>query len=73
MKRCVTRVTRVTCGCFAVEKLRVVKVKSWDELPEILEPGVYNVDGEVHVIEEDVPKKAILRALKYRREGKTLL
>ncbi len=56
-----------------MEKLRVVKVKSWDELPEILEPGVYNVDGEVHVIEEDVPKKAILRALKYKCEGKTLL
>jgi len=24
---------------------RVVRVKSWSELPETLEPGVYEVDG----------------------------
>ena len=54
------------------ERIRVVKVRSWDELPEILEPGIYNVNGETHVIEEEVPKKVILRALKYKRAGKTL-
>lgn len=56
-----------------MRELKVVKVRSWDELPEILEPGVYNIDGEIHVIEEDVPKIAILRALKYKKQGKTLI
>ncbi len=56
-----------------MKEVKIIKVRSWDELPEILEPGVYDVDGEIHVIEEDVPKKAILRALKYRKQGKTLI
>jgi len=56
-----------------VEKLKVVKVKSWDELPDILEPGVYNVNGETITIEEDVPKEVVIQALEYKRKGKTLL
>ena len=56
-----------------MEKLKVVKVKSWDELPDILEPGVYNVNGETITIEEDVPKEVVIQALEYKRKGKTLL
>ncbi len=54
-------------------ELKIVKAHSWEDLPEILEPGIYNINGEIHVIEEDVPKKAILRALKYKKQGKTLI
>jgi len=32
----------------------VIKVKSWDELPDILKPGVYIVDRvKIRVYEED--------------------
>ena len=53
-----------------MEKLKVVKVKSWDELPEILEPGVYNVNGETITVEEDVSKEVVIQALEYKRKGK---
>ena len=56
-----------------MEKVKVVKAKSWRDLPEILEPGIYNVGGETYTIEEDVPKRVILRALKYKKAGKTLI
>lgn len=56
-----------------MRELKIIKVRSWDELPDILEPGVYNIEGETHIIEEEVPKKVILRALKYKRAGKTLI
>ncbi len=29
-----------------VQKLRVIQVDSWDDLPEVLEPGVYIVRGK---------------------------
>lgn len=60
-------------GCLGGGKKRVVIAASWDELPDVLEPGVYIVGGEVHTIEEDAPKEAVARALKYKRMGKTLL
>jgi hypothetical protein len=60
-------------GEFRLEKLKVIKAKSWDELPEILKPGIYNVNGDVHIIEEEVPKEVIIRALKYKEKGKTLI
>lgn len=56
-----------------MEKVKVVKARSWKDLPEILEPGIYNVSGETYTIEEDVPKKVVLRTLKYKKAGKTLI
>ncbi len=56
-----------------MERVKIVKAKSWEELPEILEPGIYNVGGETYIIEGGIPKKVILRALKYKKVGKTLI
>ena len=36
------------------KKVRVVKVRSWRDLPEVLKPGVYIVDGvRIKVYEEE--------------------
>lgn len=58
---------------YGMECIKIIKAKSWDELPETLEPGVYNVGGEIFTVLEDVPKEAIIRALKYKKMGKTLV
>jgi len=39
------------------KQLRVVKAKSWSELPEILEPGEYHVSGEKFIVYEPVEKE----------------
>jgi len=36
------------------QKTRVVRAKSWEELPEVLEPGVYEVYGERFTIVEPI-------------------
>ena len=41
---------------------RVVTVKSWDELPRVLESGVYIVDGERILVRERVPRDVLKRA-----------
>ncbi|NPA05450.1 MAG: hypothetical protein GXO09_05090 [Crenarchaeota archaeon] len=41
--------------------LKIVKVKSWDELPEILEPGEYEVDGVRITIAEALPREVVER------------
>ncbi|MEB3778630.1 MAG: hypothetical protein GSR85_00135 [Desulfurococcales archaeon] len=43
---------------------KVVRVKSWSELPETLEPGVYYVDGERHTIKARVRREDLLKALR---------
>ncbi len=43
---------------------RVVRAKSWSELPEILEPGTYYVDGSKFVIHEPVEKEFWMMAVK---------
>ncbi len=44
-------------------KARVVRVGRWTELPEVLEPGVYIVDGEEIVVRERVSRDALKRTL----------
>ena len=39
---------------------RVVKARSWNELPEILEPGEYHVDGVRITIREPVEKDEVM-------------
>ena len=38
------------------QKTRVVRAKSWEELPEVLEPGVYEVNGEMFTIVEPIER-----------------
>ena len=45
------------------QKARVVKVKTWDDLPEVLEPGVYIVGGRKLTVREPVGKDALRKAL----------
>ena len=45
-------------------KLKVVRARSWSELPEVLEPGVYYVNGVRHTIEARVRKEDLLKALR---------
>lgn len=56
---------------------KVIVVDSWDELPEVLEPGIYIIGGEKHEIMEtvgrDALRKAIERAKKYIKKGATLI
>ncbi|MEB3780303.1 MAG: hypothetical protein GSR85_08765 [Desulfurococcales archaeon] len=47
---------------------KVVKAKSWDELPDILEPGEYNVDGEKFVVYEPVEKEFMLMSIRGIKE-----
>lgn len=53
-------------------KPRVVRVKSWSELPEVLEPGEYHVDGERIVVRERVSRDALKRTIVImkRRKGR---
>ena len=45
------------------QKTRVVKAKTWDELPDVLEPGVYIVGGRKLTVREPVGKDALRKAL----------
>lgn len=45
-------------------KTRIVRARSWSELPETLEPGVYYVNGEKHTIKARVRKEDLLKALR---------
>ena len=47
-----------------VGKPRLVRVRSWDDLPEVLEPGIYEVDGERFEIYEPVEKEVWRMAVK---------
>lgn len=42
---------------------RVVRAGSWEELPEILEPGIYIVDGRKLTVREPVGRDALRKAL----------
>ncbi len=39
--------------------MRPIRVKSWRELPRILKPGVYIVNGEKFVVKEPVEKEVM--------------
>ncbi len=41
-------------------KARVVKVKSWNELPDILEPGEYKIDGVILKVREPTEKEELM-------------
>jgi len=57
-----------------MERVKVVKVKSWAELPEILEPGIYNVGGVTFTIKEPIPREEAEYVYKeYIAKGKTLV
>ena len=53
-------------------KARVVRVRSWSELPDILEPGEYYVNGERVVVRERVSRDALKRTIVImkRRKGR---
>ncbi len=38
-------------------KTKVIKVKSWSELPEVLKPGVYVVDGKRFIVKKTVERE----------------
>jgi len=42
---------------------RVFRVGGWDELPDVLEPGVYDVSGERLIVYERVSKRSLKRTL----------
>ena len=42
---------------------KIVKARSWSELPEVLEPGVYIVDGRRLTVREPVGRDTLRRAL----------
>ena len=51
-------------------KTRIVRARSWSELPEILEPGVYYVNGRRYTIRVRVSKKAVVEAIRRaKRKG----
>ena len=54
-----------------MEGLRVIEVRSWRDLPEVLEPGIYVVAGERIEVEERVSRDALMRTLEImkRRRG----
>ncbi len=51
---------------------KIVKAKSWSELPETLEPGVYFINGDRIVVRETVSRDALKRTIVImkRRGGK---
>ena len=53
---------------------RVVRVRVWSRLPEVLEPGVYIVNGLRVVVRERVARDALKRtvAIMRRRGGRYL-
>jgi len=56
-----------------VKRLRVVKANSWDELPEVLEPGVYYVNGERHTIRARVSRDALVKTIERANKEKERL
>ncbi len=42
---------------------KIVEAKGWSELPEILKPGVYIVNGRRYVIKVAVSRDGFVRAL----------
>ena len=42
---------------------RVVRAGSWEELPEVLEPGVYEVAGERFTVVEPVEREFMRMAI----------
>ncbi len=52
----------------AKPETRIVRVKSWADLPEVLEPGEYHVGGERFVIYEPIERDVWLRIVKGIRE-----
>ena len=44
-------------------RAKVVRVKSWDELPDTLSPGVYYVDGVKVEVRGRVPKEEVRMAV----------
>ena len=35
---------------------RIIRVRSWSELPEVLEPGIYKIDGATLKLREPLEK-----------------
>ncbi len=51
-------------------RLKIVEVRSWRELPEMLEPGVYVIAGERVEVLERVSRDALMRTLAVMRKRK---
>ena len=57
-----------------MERVKIIKAKSWGELPEILGPGIYNVGGVTFTIKEPMPREDVEYVYKeYIAKGKTLV
>lgn len=48
----------------AILAKHAIRAKSWSELPEILDPGTYIVDGEKFTIVEPMERDAMRMAIK---------
>ena len=60
-------------GAWGLASKRVVRVKSWSELPETLEPGVYEVDGRAYTILARVSKRAVVNSIRRAKKSGTRL
>ena len=49
------------------KKVRVVKVKSFKELPEVVRPGTYVINGSKVVVEEPIRRSTLKVLVKYGR------
>ena len=47
-----------------MSKARIIRVSGWSELPDVLEPGIYYIDGHKYTIKARVSKKAVLDAIR---------
>lgn len=45
------------------QETSITRARSWKDLPEVLEPGVYIVDGEKVVVRERVSRDSLRRTL----------
>lgn len=48
---------------WGMERLRIVEARSWRDLPEVLEPGVYIVSGKRIEVLEKVSRDALRKTL----------
>ena len=46
------------------QRLRVIRVDSWDDLPEVLEPGVYIVKGKRIEVYEPMHRDNLRRIIR---------
>lgn len=53
-----------------MERLKIMEVRYWKELPEVLEPGIYIIAGERIEVEEKISRDALMRTLEIMKKRK---